>query len=98
MQNILSLLQNAFKIRLKFRRIHLKGLGFSPFSQRSIKRIKAHGLPQIIGVYPSVQFIMKADISNISVLKMLQGQIRRRATAQHKIFHITSQAAPSAAY
>ena len=72
MQNILSLLQKGLEICFKFRHIDLKGFCFRTLCHCFIKHIKGHGLPQIIRVYRSIQFIMKTDIMDISILKVFQ--------------------------
>jgi len=71
MYNVFSLIEKTAEIGYILLHIDLRGLGIRTICHGLIELIKGNGPAQIIGIRNPIQFIMEADIGNISALKML---------------------------
>ena len=87
MQHVLSLSQEAGEVVHVFRDVDLTGAGIRAIVHRLVEFFEGHGLSQIVGMIHAVHHKVKIDIVNISLLKMLFAQIRRRAAAENIIRH-----------
>ncbi len=70
MKDILSLLQEWFKIFGKFFYIDLRGLCGSSVRHAAIELIEGDRFSEIIRIFDAVQLKVEADIGNVAVAEM----------------------------
>ena len=87
MENVMSFFEKRREIRDKFACADLRRLGFGAVRHRLIKLVEGNGFAEIVGILFSVQGIMKADIPNISLLKMLCREVCGGTAAEYVFSH-----------
>ena len=88
MQDVLALLEKRGEIIHELRDVHLRSARVGAVCHGGIEFIKRHRFAQIVRVVHAVKLVVEADIRNVTLLKMLLGQVGGGAAAQYKIGHV----------